>query len=490
MLPPETPDEVVRRAAQGPRVPVFDPRVGRGPVAATGGSEHRLVALGDSLTQGFQSGATINGDLAYPALIARAQGWFDAYRAPRYGGPGGGLPLNVEWLLRDLEARYGAGLSLWETPAAALRIRSLMDAGEDYWERGAGRAAPRVTDITQALAVVSWDLRDALSWTAESLAAAIGVPGDDVIAQIVENFRLRAALRVYPGSSQTLLDAARTLGEAGGIETLVVMLGANEALDAVVELRVAWGDTVTLPSAFVTQLQTLEAEVERVAARHVIWATVPHVTIAPLARGVGGKVAPGSRYFAYYTRPWISDEQFDPAHDAHITGEEARAVDIAIDAYNDAITELVGRARDRGRDCYLFELSGALDRLASRRFIEDPAARPPWWTPYPLPPALAALDPVPDSHFLTSDRHGGRATGGLFSLDGVHPTTVAYGLIAQELIAIMRLAGAASDDIDFEWLIEQDTLIRSPPQNLGAGLETLGWFDQYLGWITRGLTSR
>src|SRR4051812_26513651 len=187
MLPPDTPDEVVRRAAQGPRVPVFDPRVGRGPVSATGGSKQRLIALGDSLTQGFQSGATINAELAYPALIARAQGWLDAYRAPRYGGPGGGLPLNVEWLLRDLEARVGADLEPWETPPAALRVRSLMDAGEDYWERGAASAAPPVTATTQALAVFSWDLRDALTWTAESLAAAIGMPGDDVIEQIVED---------------------------------------------------------------------------------------------------------------------------------------------------------------------------------------------------------------------------------------------------------------------------------------------------------------
>jgi hypothetical protein len=480
MLPPDTPDEVVRRAAQGPRVPVFDPRVGRGPVAATGGSRQRLVALGDSLTQGFQSGATINAELAYPALIARAQGWLDAYRPPVYGGPGGGLPLNVEWVLRDLEARFGADLSPLETPAAALRLRSLMDAVEDYWERGAGSAAPRMTAILQALAVFSWDLRDALTWTAESLAAAIGEPGDDVVDQIVENFRHRAALRVYPGSSLTLLDAARALGEDGGIETLVVMLGANEALDAVVELRVAWGDTVTLPSVFVADLEALAAEVERISARHVIWATVPHVTIAPLARGVDGKVAHGSRYFPYYTRPWISDKRFDAAEDPHLTGEQARAVDVAIDAYNDAITALVARARNSGRDWYLFELAGLLDRLASRRYIEDPSARPPWWTPYPLPGALAALDPVPDSHFLTSDGRGGRADGGLFSLDGVHPTTIGYGILAQEVIAIMRLAGVTAGDVDFDWLIEQDTLVRHPPQNLHAGLELLGWADQFL----------
>ncbi len=87
----------------------------------------------------------------------------------------------------------------------------------------------------------------------------------------------------------------------------------------------------------------LRAEVERVAARHVIWATVPHVTVAPIARGVGGKVAPGSRYFPYYTRPWVADADFDPDEDPHITAAEARAVDYAIDLYNEAITDTVAR---------------------------------------------------------------------------------------------------------------------------------------------------
>jgi hypothetical protein len=480
MLPPDTPEEVVRRAERGPRVPEFDPRVGRGPVTATGGGKHRLVVLGDSLAQGFQSGATINGDLAFPALIARAQGWFDAYRGPRYGGPGGGLPLNVEWVLRDLEARFGPDVSPWEVPGVALRVRALMDAVEDHWERGEGSVPQPPPAILDALAMFSWDLRDTLTWTAASLAAAIGPPGDDLIDQIVESLRPRAALRVYPPAPLTLPEAARALGEDGGIETLVVMLGANDALDTIVELRVAWGDTVALPSVFAADLAELEAQVERIGARHVIWTTVPHVTIAPLARGVYAKRAPGSPYFPFYTRPWISDERFDPAEDKHLTGEQAHAVDTAIDAYNDAITDLVGRARDRGRDWYLFEAAGLLDRLASRRYIEDPSARPPWWTPYPLPAALAALDPVPDSHFLTSDGRGGRATGGLFSLDGVHPTTVGYGIVAQELIDIIRLAGGEADDIDFAWLIEQDTLVTAPPQNLGPGLDLLGWADQAL----------
>ena len=121
------------------------------------------------------------------------------------------------------------------------------------------------------------------------------------------------------------------------------------------------------------------------------------------------------------------------------------------------------------------------------------SARPPWWTPWPLPPALRALRPPPDSRFLTGDGKGGRASGGWFSLDGVHPTTVGYGLIAQEIIDIMRLAGVefpGDGRVDFERLIARDTLIEHPPQNLRPGLKTLAWGDDALDWLERIFTSR
>src|SRR5207342_648545 len=91
-------------------------------------------------------------------------------------------------------------------------------------------------------------------------------------------------------------------------------------------------------------------------------------------------------------------------------------------------------------DWYLFDMGSILDRLATRRYIESPWARPPWWTPYELPPSLRALDPVPSTRFFRSGPDG-RTDGGLFSLDGVHPTTIGYGILAQEFIKVMRRAG-------------------------------------------------
>ena len=174
-----------------------------------------------------------------------------------------------------------------------------------------------------------------------------------------------------------------------------------------------------------------------VQARHVIVATVPSVTIAPIARGWRGKSARGSRYFPYYVRPWIDDDDFDVDRDDHLTEQEARTIDSAIDAYNATIIDSVRAARQEGRDWYVFDLGALLDSLATKRYLEDPSARPPWWEPYTLPAELAALQPVPSTRFFESGR-GGRTEGGLFSLDGVHATTIGYGVIAREVMRIMN----------------------------------------------------
>src|SRR5207244_2212248 len=105
---PDTPDDVIIRLQA--RTPETDPTLQvvvpqqNGPTPT-----HRLVSLGDSLTHGFQSGAIFNTDLSYPALIAKELGWYDAFRHPQYRGFGG-LGFNIEYLLRELEMRYGAAL--------------------------------------------------------------------------------------------------------------------------------------------------------------------------------------------------------------------------------------------------------------------------------------------------------------------------------------------------------------------------------------------
>ncbi|HAG82785.1 MAG TPA: hypothetical protein DCL61_16910 [Cyanobacteria bacterium UBA12227] len=515
------PEDVIIRSQA--REPVSDPTLGI-PVNVNreGTPRHRLVTIGDSLTQGFQSGAIFNTDLSYPMMIAWEMGWDDHFRHPTPYGGWGGLPLNLEYLSRRLEKEFGDQVDWWESSGAVFVIRQFMDDVEDYWERGRGSVIPNQKGINHNLAVYGWKLGDIISRDADTCLAAIVEPTDNLLRQIVENANERAALKVLnsardsQGNALTPVEAAAALategsledGEGDGIETLIILIGANNALGSVIELNVKWsGDgyddpnkanqfNVWRPIHFKAQLDQVVEQVKKIRARHVIWGTVPHVTIAPIARGVGGKVAPGSRYFPYYTYPWISDKEFDPKDDPNITGQQARAIDSAIDQYNDYIADVVKQARQEGRDWYVFEVAGLLDRLAARRYIEDPRSRPDWWTQYELPPALQMLSPVPDSRFFLSNQKG-RISGGLFSLDGIHPTTIGYGIMAQELIDIMQKAGVKfylGDGkterngvvrVDFKRLIGLDTLISDPPRSLASHVEWLGWLDQNLGIFKR-----
>jgi hypothetical protein len=142
-------------------------------------------------------------------------------------------------------------------------------------------------------------------------------------------------------------------------------------------------------------------------------------------------------------------------------------------------------------------MAGVLDRLATRRYINSPWARPEWWEPYELPDVLQRLDPVPSTHFFRAGPDG-RTDSGLFSLDGVHPTTIGYGILAQEVIKVMRTAGVEFFDrqgkrregaveVDFDRLLRADTLISKPPASITSSLGLLGWLDEKLDWVTRFL---
>jgi len=529
LLDPNTPDDVLIQPEA--RKPITDPTLGISVnVNRQGTPRHRLVTIGDSLTHGFQSGAIFNTHLSYPLLIAKEMGWDKQFRYPTYGGPGDGLPLNFEKLARQLEQKYGDKIDWWDFAPGLLSLREYLDAMEDYWERGEGSRFPNNKEINHNLAVYGWDLRNTISRNADNCLSVLAEnrPKDDFVKQVVEYHNERAALRVLnsardsKGNALSPLQAAAALGTEGtqgtnsgdGIETLIVLIGSNNALGSVITFNVVWSDagyddmavndryTVWRPIHFKAELDQLVKEIKKIRARHVIIGTVPHVTIAPFARGISFKVKPGSRYFPYYTLPWIRDKDFDPKKHPHITGAQAMAIDSAIDQYNDYIVDAVRSARQEGRDWYIYETAGLLDRLASRRYINDLRARPSWWEEvgglYPLPPELKALSPVPDSRFFTSDPTG-RQTGGLFSLDGIHPTTIGYGIMAQEFINIMQVAGIKfyqSDGktersgpikVDFNRLIALDTLISKPPRSLSNDLSLIGSIDKNLNIFSRML---
>lgn len=516
ILDSKTPSDVV--ISVQPRKPVTDPTLGIAVnVTKKGTPKNRLVAVGDSITQGFQSGAIFNTQLSYPAIIAKELGWGEL-RYPTYQGPKAGLPLNAEHLAHELEKKFGPNINPLEFIGVALFLRKYLDINENYWERGEGSLFPIQQGINHNLAVYGWDVRNVLSRNADICINILkkNPPKDDYLRLMVEYHNERTAIRALNsardanGVALSPVQAAAALGEEGtpeteGIETLIVIIGGNNALGSILTFNVVWSDTgyddmeindkytVWRPIHFKAELDQLVAEVKKIRARHVIFGTVPHITIVPFARGVDHKVTPGSRYFPYYTLPWIQDQDFDPNKHPHLTGQEARAIDSAIDQYNDYITDAVRQARTEGRDWYLFDVAGLLDRLASRRYLQDPEAKPEWWDgvggAYQLPPELQALTPVPDSRFFLSGPNG-RTQGGLFSLDGIHPTTIGYGIIAQEIIKIMQVAGVkfyqqdgttertGDVRVNFSSLIAADSLISHPPRNLLSLRDLIGGLDK------------
>ena len=163
----------------------------------------------------------------------------------------------------------------------------------------------------------------------------------------------------------------------------------------------------------------LADRIAKIKARHVIWATVPHVTIVPIARGVAKKVRPKSRYFPYYTRPGSATPDFDPADDPNITRTRPGP---SIRRSTSTTTRSSGTVRDarkKGRDWYVLDVAGLLDRLAARRYVETPRRVPDWWRPYELPPALQQLTPQSGLEVL---RLGpGRSDAGRHLLAGRRP---------------------------------------------------------------------
>src|SRR5262244_645358 len=186
LLDAKTPSDVI--VYDEARPPELDPTLQIAVAPQAGSAKHRLVSLGDSLTHGFQSFAIHNTDFSYPAIIAHELGWLDSFRRPAYPGFGG-LPLNLEWLVRQMEREHSDRIRWWDAIGAIVTLQRLMDQVEDYWERGDGTKLPQRVGIMHNLGVWGWDLRDTLERTAQTCEEEIQEqpPRDNLFKQLVES---------------------------------------------------------------------------------------------------------------------------------------------------------------------------------------------------------------------------------------------------------------------------------------------------------------
>ena len=492
--------------------------------AATAHQKHRLVVLGDSLTEGFQSFAVYNTDLSYPALIAKRLGVFDSFRYPHYkpeGDPyrqtqngGWGPALNLEFLARRLQEadcnRTPAAIDLIEDAAAALEQIESIRA---YWD-GPDRVneLDKEGGIMHNLAVAGYDVRDLFTRTAETERERMNRFGLlEKVAPIAKNAGPLIGLKVLASAwrdtgqgelALTPVEAAQALGEDGGIETLIVFIGANNALGTVIDLQIHESGpgydsleekgryNLWRPEHFALEMARLMERVKGIDAKHVLWGTIPHVTIAPLAHGIMRRLEVDPRFFEYYTYPWFKEGNFNESRDPNLTGAQVIHIDSYVDQYNDTIKRGVDEANRGGtRSWHIVDTARLFERFAYRRYYQEDrtadARRRLGETNYPLPEPLSHVEPRIDTQFFQADARG-RTHGGLITLDGVHPTTVAYGLLAQEFMKTMRgeahveFPNPNDDLVDFAALLKEDNLVNGPPKCVTADMRLLG--RAYLRW--------
>lgn len=484
----------------------------------------KTFTIGDSTAQGFMSLAAARTQQSFSALIQRLLAPEQAFEVPEW--PLGGHPLDLEIVLRELDRRFGPDVrGLIEWGRAFVEVTRYMDRVEDYYERGAGAASspyPGGVQFFHNVAVRGLEVADAWLVTpavCRELIAQQGRRRDDTLAVPSSSFH-RTALRVlnpsggaaYEGFSA--IDWLARHAAAEGVENTLVWLGSNNALGVVLELvaRRTPNDPGARPST--------KTHRERLAARHNLWhpddfhveyeellrrltlahasnrspdwrvflGTVPFVTIAPLAKGVGTatRVASafanidGKVYFKYYT--YVPFEEEDVHQGApKLRMHEALQVDEFIARYNRSIRELVARQNEAlGRERYfVVDLEQALADLAWKRNGGSPL--------YELPAYLRDLTPRPNTLYYHGRRDGQLESGGIFSLDGVHATPIGQGLLAFEYLKVMQAAGVPGADpsaLDWPGIVGSDSLYREPLRimsELRENKDLIQWLVQLLG---------
>ena len=490
----------------------------------------KLFTIGDSVSQGFMSLAAARTDLSYSTLLARAMGLKlgEEYAAPPgpYNYPqweAGGLPLNVEAMLRRLNERYGSNLSLFEVPGVLRTIHAVAGETKAYYETGPGSAtepAPGGTTFFHNVAVQGFDVADSWLVTPNLCKQEIKLAQDGGVEGLTGPGAAfyRTALKVLNLSLQpkyndfTQLDWLRNHAEGEGVENLALWLGANNALGTVISLDINQtpNDGINLPEKmdhvtrdkvrkwnlwhpadFKREYEKLLSQVDEIMQDNkaedwkVFVATVPVVTIVPLAKGVGSEaeidierpvispdgtcqeVADKSLYFRYYVWfPFDEDVVDEGGSTPYLTIHDAIHVDESIRQYNRDIAELVRDLNEahgyqpqeddgKPQRYYVVDLADAMQRMAWRRNQANPT--------YEFPDYFKFVYPKVNTRYYYVNARGKLAQGGLFSLDGVHPSAIAHGLISHEFIKVMSRAGVEFvKELDWPNIFANDLLYSQP----------------------------
>jgi hypothetical protein len=474
----------------------------------------KLFTIGDSVSQGFMSASAARTDLTYSTLIARSMGLElkSEYRYPEWALDG--VPLNLERAFRRLVARYGSNIRGPEWLTVLQTLNNVVDEVEDYYERGPGAAEKPYRDPAleegehgggveyfHNVAVTGFDVAD--SWLvtpAKCQEMIANEPGGGESFFLPNAAFYRTALKVlnpsldsrYADYSQLRWLEEHATNPDEGVENLILWLGANNALGTVVGLKIRQtpndpnqrphlltheereGWTLWHPDDFKAEYEEFLNRVDTAMRQNtnpdwrVFIGTVPPVTIAPLAKGVGPTYRitrknsttgedETSVYYKYYVY-FLFDEDLVHRNDGlYLELKDALHIDDCIREYNSTIRALVEakNADHQEKRYHIVDIFQMFQDIALKRNAGE--------VKYDFPEYFDFVYPKVDTRYYHADPDGRLRQGGLSSLDGVHPSAIGHGLLAYEFLKVMGEVSVVDNiQLDWEAIFESDRLYSEP----------------------------
>lgn len=471
----------------------------------------RLFTIGDSISQGFRSGGTAFTENAYSTYLAQALGIND-YR--RLQWPATKLKIDLEGMMRMLQDKFGQDIGTLEWLPIFGAISDFQDQSEDFYERGQGGfEKPMIGydyDFTDNCAVEGMRLADAWEVTPrlcrERIKADKDAGKDNFGVSIASSSFYRAALKVLNPRLQPQYDDysaiswLKHVAASEGVDNTIIFLGANNALGTIFKVKFEPKDltpgeaktfgsrsakadeedkfTLWHPRAFEHDYSLLLAKVNEAMANNkstdwkVYLGTVPIVTIAAMIEGFGeerlvddpreplGSATKQFRYYQYYKYYGIAESTARQT-DKIMAFRDALFIDKAIIEFNRTISRLANVMNSKlGRKAFIVvDISKALTDMAWKRNSGMPS--------YEYPQDLQWLYPPINTKYYGVTPKGDIVDGGIFSLDGIHPTVIGQGIIAHEFLKAMKENGSASSSADLDWdMIISDDELRSKPLSI------------------------
>lgn len=468
----------------------------------------RLFTIGDSISQGFRSGGTAFTENAYSTYLAQALGVTD-YR--RLQWPATKLKIDLEGMMRTLQKKFGNGIGALEWLPIYGAISDFQDQSEDFYERGRGGLDLPMEgyghDFTDNCAVEGMRVADAWEVTPklcrERIEADKDSSQDNIGVSIAGSSFYRAALKTLNPRLQPQYDEHSAItwleyvAKSEGVDNAIVFLGANNALGTIFKVKFEPNDltpgeaktfgsriansgdedkfTLWHPKAFEHDYSLLLTKINDAMKDNqsknwkVYLGTVPIVTIAAMIEGFGeerlvddpraplGQATKQFRYYQYYKYYGVT-ESTAWRTEKIMAFRDALFIDKVIIEFNKIISRLADEMNSKlGRKAFVVvDISNALTDMAWKRNSGMPS--------YEYPKELHWLYPPLNTKYYGVNAKGDIVDGGIFSLDGIHPTVIGQGIIAHEFLKVMKDNGSASSSSNLDWkkIIGDDELRNDP----------------------------